>query len=75
MLIWGALIFATWIVLSIPVAVVVGRMFAAGHAAAPQGGGAPAELSRSGDLGCRADVRGVHPADRRVRETASSTVA
>ena len=30
MLIWVALIIAAWIVLSIPLAVVVGRMFAAG---------------------------------------------
>lgn len=33
MLISAALVLAAWIALSIPVAVVVGRMFAAGHAA------------------------------------------
>jgi hypothetical protein len=40
MLISVALVLATWIVLSLPVAVVVGRMFAAGHSA-PVGAGRP----------------------------------
>jgi hypothetical protein len=40
MLISVALVLAAWIVLSLPAAVIVGRMFAAGHSA-PVGAGRP----------------------------------